>query len=99
MGITPHSAVTEYVWWWFASVDLASLSDGSNVPQINNKDILPLMIPFPPLREQREIVADVERRFSMIEELEKEVEANSQRGSSLRQSILRKVFRGELLGS
>jgi len=38
----------------------------------------------------------VERRLSMVEELEAVVAANLQRAARLRQSILQKAFAGEL---
>ena len=42
-------------------------------------------------------VAEVERRLSVVEELESVVPANLQRATRLRQSILQKAFIGELL--
>jgi hypothetical protein len=51
---------------------------------------------FFPLAEQTRIVAEVERRLSVVEELESVVSANLQRASRLRQSILQKAFTGEL---
>jgi len=41
-------------------------------------------------------VAEVERRLSVVEELESVVTANLQRATRLRQSILQKAFTGEL---
>ncbi len=55
-----------------------------------------LPIPLPPLAEQTRIVAEVERRLSVVEELESVVTANLQRATRLRQSILQKAFTGEL---
>jgi type I restriction-modification system DNA methylase subunit len=43
-------------------------------------------------------MAEVERRLSVVEELESAVTANLQRATRLRQSILQKAFRGELPG-
>lgn len=42
-------------------------------------------------------MAEVERRLSVVEELESVVTANLQRAIRLRQSILQKAFTGELL--
>jgi hypothetical protein len=42
-------------------------------------------------------VAEVERRLSVMEELEAVVSANLQRAVRLRQSILQKAFTGELV--
>jgi type I restriction enzyme S subunit len=53
-------------------------------------------IPLPPLAEQTRIVAEVERRLSVVEELESVVTANLQRATRLRQSILQKAFTGKL---
>jgi len=56
-----------------------------------------LPVPVPPLAELHRIVAEVERRFSVIEELEATVAVNLQRAVRLRQSILDRAFRGELV--
>ena len=53
-------------------------------------------VPLPPLAEQEQIVAEVERRLSVIDELEATVEANLTRADRLRQSILSQAFSGKL---
>jgi type I restriction-modification system DNA methylase subunit len=47
--------------------------------------------------EQARSVAEVERLFSVVEELESVVSAKLQRATLLRQSILQKGFAGELV--
>jgi hypothetical protein len=54
-------------------------------------------VPVPPLHEQQQIVAEVERRLSVIEEIEATVEANHTRADRLRQSILQQAFSGRLI--
>lgn len=54
-------------------------------------------IPLAPLGEQQQIVVDVERRLSIIEELEAAVKANLTRAERLRQSVLQSAFSGRLL--
>ncbi|NGZ61170.1 MAG: hypothetical protein CV081_11810, partial [Nitrospira sp. LK265] len=53
-------------------------------------------IPLPPLAEQARIVAEVELRLSVLEELESVVSVNLQRASRLRQSTLQTALSGEL---
>ena len=53
--------------------------------------------PLPPFAEQLRVVAEVERRLSVVEELEAVVNVTLQRTLGLRQSTLRRAFRGDLL--
>ena len=68
-----------------------------NQASINQEDVKRTPLPLPPLAEQTRIVAEVERRLSVVEELEAVVSANLQRATRLRQSILQKAFTGELV--
>jgi type I restriction enzyme S subunit len=63
---------------------------------ISGGDLKGLPIPLAPIAEQTRIVAEVERRLSVVEELEAVVVANLQRAARLRQAILQKAFTGEL---
>jgi type I restriction enzyme S subunit len=49
----------------------------------------------PPLAEQERIVAEVDRRLSIVRELEAEVDANLKRSQTLRQAIHAKAFSGD----
>ena len=48
--------------------------------------------PLPPLAEQHRIVAEVDRRLSIVREVEAEVDANLKRAQALRQAILARAF-------
>jgi len=72
---------------------------GVAVKGVNIGDVRLTPIALPPLAEQKEIVAEVERRLSVIEELEAAVEANLTRADRLRQSILSQAFNGKLLSN
>jgi type I restriction enzyme, S subunit len=56
-----------------------------------------LASPLPPIVEQQRIVAEVERRLSVIEEVEIAVIANLKRAERLRQAILKRAFEGKLV--
>jgi type I restriction enzyme, S subunit len=56
-----------------------------------------LFILLPPYAEQTRIVAEVQRRLPLIDELEIAVAANLKRADRLRQSILKRAFEGKLV--
>jgi len=64
---------------------------------ISGSDLRGIPILLPPLAEQTRIVAEVDRRLSVVEEFEAVVTANLQRATRLRQSILQKAFTGGLV--
>jgi len=74
-----------------------SIVHGVGRPRLNLGEIKAIVVPVPPTVEQQAIVAEVERRLSVIEELEAAVEANLTRADRLRQSILGQAFSGKLL--
>lgn len=53
--------------------------------------------PIPPLEEQVAVVAEVERRLSLLDAARRAVEANQRRGNTLRRAILRDAFAGRLV--
>lgn len=53
-------------------------------------------IAIPPISEQGRIVAEVDRRLSILRETEAQVDANLQRAECLRQAILARAFSGRL---
>ncbi len=66
---------------------------------LNLEDVRVASIALPPVAEQTRIVAEVERRLSVIEELEAAVIADLQRATRLRQSILHRSFSSEPLNA
>ena len=62
MGVTAGNALkSQYLMAYFNMIDLGALDNGSSVPQINNKDIAPLVICLPPLALQEQFAAFVEQ--------------------------------------
>ena len=70
---------------------------GVALKQISLGEVRNLFIPIPPISEQLHIVEEVERRFSVIDDLVKLVSINLQRAARLRRSILKQAFCGELV--
>ena len=75
----------------------ANIVHGVGRPRLNLGEIKGLSIPLPPIAEQRRIVAEVERRLSIIERAEEAVDASLKRAERLRQSVLKQAFCGRLV--
>jgi len=69
----------------------------TGVHNINSNEIKSLIIPFPLLEEQQEIVRRVEKLFTLADSLEAKYKSAFERVEKLEQSVLAKAFRGELV--
>ena len=94
---TPACVVMRFIRLAFTRAELNKRAAGSGQPFVNQRMLNETIIALPPLAEQTRIVAEVERRLSVVEELGAVVSANLQRATRLRQSILQKAFTGNLL--
>jgi type I restriction enzyme S subunit len=65
-----------------------------NQASINQKDVQTTEIPLPSPERQAEIVAEVDRRLSIVREVDVEVDANLRRAQVLRQAVLAHAFAG-----
>ena len=75
----------------------ASARTTAGIYKVNQQDLAAMTIPLPPLAEQRRIVAEVERRLSVVQQAEATVVASLARADRLRQSILKQAFSGKLV--
>ena len=56
-----------------------------------------VLIPLPPLEELDQIVEELEKRFTIAEHVEKNIELSLRQAARLRQSILQRAFTGKLI--
>ena len=79
------------------SGNLGRAARGVGIHHLGAEGTASWMIALPPLEEQRRIVAEIERRLSVIRQAESTVEASLRRVGRLRQSILKQAFSGQLV--
>jgi type I restriction enzyme S subunit len=70
---------------------------GTQLPHISGSGIASFATPLPPLEEQIAIAEEIDRRLSVIDAAEAQIESNLQRAARLRQSILKRAFEGKLV--
>lgn len=97
MGLVPSNVIADWLWLWFSGIDLGRLSDGSNVPQINNPDIAPLPVPLPTSIEQVEIIRILTEQSESLGSLVATTELLLKQSTAQRQNLLRAAFAGQLV--
>lgn len=90
----------DYVFYFFSSSDtyskLSNLAVGSTVKNLQINFLENFEIPLPPLSEQNLIVAEIDRRFAIVDKTLNLIDKSIQNAKNLKQSILKKAFSGEL---
>ncbi|MGI4871725.1 MAG: restriction endonuclease subunit S [Janthinobacterium lividum] len=73
------------------------MKSGTTVESIEVMQLQEYAVPLPPLVEQAQVIAEVERRLSVLDNLERTLSAELTRAERLRQSILHRAFTGRLV--
>lgn len=100
-NVIPNSALvdTDYLFYFLLSqrAEFIKQGQGGAQPNISQGIVRSHPIPVPPIPEQRAILAELDRRLSAVEVMESTIQASLRRAERLRQSILERAFRGELV--
>jgi type I restriction enzyme S subunit len=95
-GIFDPKFLKVFLEGYIGSINISQDVKGALLKNLHLEDLRMVALRLPPLAEQTRIVAEVERRLSVVEELEAVVTTNLQRATRLRQAVLQKAFTGEL---
>ncbi|MBN9503266.1 MAG: restriction endonuclease subunit S [Armatimonadetes bacterium] len=66
----------------------------AGIYKIAQPQLTSIVVPLPPLKEQCRIVTELERRMSLVKQMESLIATNLTRANHLRQAILQKAFGG-----
>ena len=97
--VSQTSVIPEYIFYhlWGQYESLRTRGSGNNQPALSKARVEEIPFPLPPLAEQQRVVAEVERRMSVLLAAEASAEANLKRADRLRQAILKRAFEGRLV--
>jgi len=99
--LRPYGVPSEYLEVvfknYYANGLFARTASGVGINHLSADKFSRVTIPIPPVSEQSRIVAEVERRLSVIEKLQTLAEANLKRAERLRQAVLKRAFEGKLV--
>jgi type I restriction enzyme, S subunit len=80
-----------------AKQELARFAPATAQKNINLEVLNEVAIPLPPIAEQERIVAEVDRRLSLLAEIDAELQHDRLRADRLHQSMLKRAFEGKLV--
>lgn len=81
-----------YLYEWFENFDLTTITSGSSIPQLNKKDLNPLLIPIPSTTALQGFTG----ASSKIDEIEQHVRDKLALLEELHQSLATRAFAGQL---
>lgn len=76
---------------------LAASSIGTTMQNLNKSILHRVPVPVCSLYEQDEVLREIDRQYSALDRIEEAVDAEIGKAASLRQSILKKAFSGQLV--
>lgn len=93
MAVAPSNVIHfRYFFHWFSGVDLSKFGNNGVIPQVNNKDLEPLLIPLPPISEQYRIVQKIEHLMKICDALEVSIKQSQQQNEQLSQQFLKEAL-------
>jgi type I restriction enzyme, S subunit len=91
----------KYLAWYLSShggqKQFQKLKRGATKTGLGLDDIRSVLVPIPPLNEQKEIVTRIEEKYKSIQKIEEQIKKSQKKIKNLDQSILSKAFLGQLI--
>ncbi len=81
-----------FIEYFLNSIKLDRYISGMAQPKLNQKSLNSIIVPFPPLKEQQQIVAILDDAFAAIEQAQANIEKNIDNAKELFQSKLNDIF-------
>ena len=87
-------ALNQFIKKYFQKIylEIRELASGGAQPNLNMQKVKDTMIALPPLEEQKEIVATIEKLFTLCNELESEINQNKTTVDNLMVTVLKEAF-------
>jgi type I restriction enzyme, S subunit len=100
-ALTPKDVLAEYVYWYVSAknddIRKTCSKDGTTVESIESSLLKNCLIPICSREEQQLIVQELESKLTVCDKIEETITQSLQQAETLRQSILKKAFDGELI--
>lgn len=94
---TIYSSMLLYYYLVLKYEENRKVGSGNNQKALNKERVKNIQIPLPPFSEQQHIVSELESKLTVCDKIEETISQGLLQAESLRQSILKKAFEGELV--
>jgi len=100
-AFTPNKVLPEYIYWYVSArnddIRKNCSKDGTTVESIESSKLKNYSIPICSDTEQQLIVDELESKLTICDKIEETISQSLQQAETLKQSILKKAFSGELV--
>lgn len=97
-GVSPGPSLNpRFLYYFCCSFNFKSLDKSTTIPSLAKGDLLNIEMPVPSIKEQEEVVHEIESRLSTCDSIERTVDTALTQAESMRQSILKEAFEGRLV--
>lgn len=83
--------------WGRIQIERLATGNQASMKNIGQQRIKNIVFPLCSIKEQNQIVSEIESRFSICDKLEETIAENLKKADRMRQSILKKAFEGKLV--
>ena len=88
----PSSLFVQMLWLWDADGSIKYYFTGAGIKHLTGRSLNKILIPLPPLLEQKAIVAKVEKLLALCDQLETQITTNQTHADGLMQAVLKEAF-------
>ena len=81
-----------FVEYYFSSINIEEYVTGAAQPKLTQKNLNKIIIPYPPLSTQHQIVSHLDKLSSNVKQMEEKYKKMVEECDALKQAMLRDVF-------
>jgi len=92
-GLSPNDGLEpKYLFFFCQYFNFKDLDKSTTIPSLAKRDLLQIEMPYPPLEEQKRIVARIEELFSELDAAVATLERTKEQLAVYRQAVLKEAF-------
>ena len=88
----PSKLFVHLLWLWDSNREIRKHFTGSGIQHLTGKSLNKILIPLPPLPEQKAIVTKVDKLLALCDQIETQITASQTHAKQLMQAVLKEAF-------